>query len=77
MSEFPTIRRGVYRHAKSGKLYEVVGMALHTETYEPLVVYRPLYDVSNYEFFARPRDMFHELVGIGGIMRARFELVEE
>lgn len=67
-----TIPTGVYRHAKSGKLYEVLGVALHTETNEQLVVYRPQYD-SPFELFARPYDMFVEQVDIDGAMRPRFE----
>ena len=38
-----TIAKGVYRHTKSGKLYEVHGVALQTETNEQLVVYGALY----------------------------------
>ena len=45
----------VYRHFK-GNLYEVLGIAAHTETSEKLVVYR---DCNNAErVFARPLDMF-------------------
>ena len=33
---------GIYRHYK-GSLYEVVGTAQHSESEEPLVVYRALY----------------------------------
>ena len=34
-----TIPKGTYRHTKSGKMYEVIGVALHTETNEQLVIY--------------------------------------
>lgn len=45
----------IYRHFK-GNLYEVLGVAAHTETSEKLVVYR---DCNNTErVFARPLDMF-------------------
>ena len=45
----------IYRHFK-GNLYEVLGIAAHTETSEKLVVYR---DCNNAErVFARPLDMF-------------------
>lgn len=45
----------IYRHFK-GNLYEVLGVAAHTETSEKLVVYR---DCNNAErVFARPLDMF-------------------
>ena len=36
------IRLGKYRHFK-GNEYEVIGMANHSETMEPMVVYRALY----------------------------------
>ncbi len=44
MNEFQmssTNTKGVYRHAKSAKMYEVIGMALHAENEQNLVVYRP------------------------------------
>ncbi len=39
----PKIDKGVYEHYK-GKRYEVIGVALHSETLEPVVVYKPLYE---------------------------------
>lgn len=76
MNNFPEIQKGTYRHNKKGQLYEVLGMALQTETDEPLVVYRPLYD-NEYELFARPYNMFVEQVEINGEMKPRFERIEE
>ena len=38
------IRPGKYRHYK-GNDYEVLGLATHSETLEPMVVYRALYGV--------------------------------
>ncbi|QQS17152.1 DUF1653 domain-containing protein [Candidatus Saccharibacteria bacterium] len=70
-----TIPKGTYRHTKSGKMYEVIGVALHTETNEQLVIYRPLYD-AKYELFARPYDMFVEKVTIDGQEVLRFEKEE-
>ena len=49
--DLPTLEKGKYLHTKSGKYYEVLGVSLHSETHEPLVVYRPLYD-TKYELFA-------------------------
>lgn len=76
-----TIQPGIYRHNKTGNLYEVLGVALSTETNEQFVVYRALYDQSSkqhaYELFARPYDMFVEQVELGGRMQPRFEYVGE
>ncbi len=69
------IETGTYRHNKSGERYEVVGVALQTETNEQLVIYRPLYK-SNYELFARPYAMFTELVELNGQTMPRFEKVD-
>ena len=48
-----------YRHFK-GKEYQIVGVATHTETEEPMVVYQALY--GSYELFVRPLAMFLEQV---------------
>ena len=37
-------------------LYEIVGVALHSETREPMMVYRPLYDDGG--LYVRPLEMF-------------------
>lgn len=76
MSKFPEVQKGVYRHSKKGHLYEVVGVALQTETEEPLVIYRPLYQ-NEYELFARPYLMFMENVELNGRAKPRFEKVNE
>ena len=55
------LRKGIYQHYKNLKLYEVLDIALHTETEEILVIYRPLYK-SEYKLFARPYKMFFEKV---------------
>ena len=75
MSDFPVIKKGTYRHNKKGDLYEVIGIALQTESDEPLVIYRPLYE-NEYELFARPYSMFTQLVEINGQIMPRFEPVE-
>ena len=46
---------GIYRHFK-GDYYIVVDIALHSETYEKMVVYRALYEDTT--LYVRPYDMF-------------------
>ncbi|AXK40329.1 DUF1653 domain-containing protein [Crenobacter cavernae] len=64
---------GIYRHYK-GNLYEVVGLAHHSETEEPLVVYRALY--GEFGLWVRPAAMFDESVIIDGQHLPRFALVK-
>ncbi|HUR89591.1 MAG TPA: DUF1653 domain-containing protein [Ramlibacter sp.] len=65
---------GRYRHYKGGE-YEVIGAARHSETLEPLVVYRPLYNASG--LWVRPHAMFFENVEVAGQWQARFTRIEE
>lgn len=68
------ISKGMYKHNKSGKLYEVIGIALETETGELLVIYRPLYE-NEYELFARPASMFAETIVLDGKSVPRFQKI--
>ncbi|QCT41174.1 DUF1653 domain-containing protein [Candidatus Saccharibacteria bacterium oral taxon 488] len=68
------VSKGTYRHGKSGKLYEVIGLALETETAELLVIYRPLYE-NEYELFARPASMFTETIVLDGKSVPRFQKI--
>jgi hypothetical protein len=67
------IAPGKYRHFKGG-LYEVLGVALHSETREELVVYRPLYGERG--LWVRPKHIFFETVLVDGMMAPRFQRVE-
>ena len=49
LSPLPATPLGRYRHYKGGE-YEVIGVARHSETNEPLVVYRPLYNASGWMY---------------------------
>lgn len=57
--KIPKIKKGKYQHYKNKKFYEVKDLALHTESEEFLVIYKPLYK-SEYSLFARPYKMFFE-----------------
>jgi hypothetical protein len=67
-------RPGRYRHYK-GQDYEVIGVARHSETEEPLVVYRPLY--GEHGLWVRPLAMFIEDVEHEGVRQPRFSYVDE
>jgi hypothetical protein len=67
------IKKGKYLHYKGGE-YQVVGTALHSETLEEMVVYKPLYK-SNSEFWVRPIKMFTENVVVEGKEIPRFKFI--
>lgn len=69
LSPLPTLVPGRYRHYKGGE-YEVLAVARHSETLEPVVVYRPLYNTSGW--WVRPYAMFVEPVTAGGATQPRF-----
>ncbi len=72
LPELPATPLGRYRHYKGGE-YEVIGVARHSETLEPLVVYRPLYNATG--LWVRPHEMFFGRLDVDGVSRARFEAV--
>ena len=53
------IPEGTYRHYK-GNRYVVLGLALHSETLEPMVIYKALYGMG--ETWTRPARMWNEEV---------------
>lgn len=65
----PQIRPGRYRHFKGGE-YEVLYVASHSETLEPMVVYRAMYGERG--FWVRPASMWNELVTRDGKTFPRF-----
>ena len=65
----PTVAPGRYRHYKGGE-YEVLGVVRHSESLEPLVLYRPLYNASG--LWVRPYAMFLETVEVDGAQVLRF-----
>jgi len=60
---------GRYRHYKGG-LYEVIGTVRHSETLEPMTLYRALYGEQG--LWVRPAAMFGETVVIDGVAQRRF-----
>lgn len=70
------IKLGKYRHYK-GKFYEVIGIALHSETLEEFVVYKPLYDNKEFpdKLWIRPKNMFIQTVLVNNQSVKRFEFI--
>ncbi len=68
------MKMGKYRHFK-GNLYEVIGIASHSETLEPMVVYRALY--GDQRLWVRPAAMWTQWVDQGDYHGPRFVPVEE
>ena len=68
------IKLGKYRHFK-GNLYEVIGIANHSETMEPMVVYRALY--GEHGLWVRPAAMWNEMVEKETYTGPRFQYIGE
>ena len=69
------MKTGLYQH-KNGNLYQVMGVAKHSETMEELVVYQALY--GSYGLWVRPKNMFEQLVEqSNGDMTPRFKFVKD
>jgi hypothetical protein len=67
-------RPGLYRHYKN-LMYEVIGTARHSETLEPMTIYRALYGERG--LWVRPAAMFSEEVVVDGVRQPRFAWVGE
>lgn len=63
---------GVYRHYK-GRFYWFLEVATHSETREPMAVYRCLY--GDFSTWVRPLAMFTERVRVDGVEVPRFAYV--
>jgi len=66
------IPMGRYLHYK-GQEYTVLGVALHSETKEELVVYRQEY--GDRGLWVRPKQMFLETVEVDGKAVPRFQYI--
>ena len=68
------LKPGKYRHFKGGE-YELIGIAKHSETLEPMVVYRALYGEG--AIWVRPASMWLETVTRDGATFPRFAYLGE
>ena len=68
------IKTGKYRHFK-GMEYEVLSVAKHSETLEPMVVYRALYGEGG--LWVRPAAMWTQRVDREDYHGPRFQYIEE
>lgn len=68
------IQTGLYEHYKGNK-YEVLGIVHHSETTEPLVLYKALYETKfgKDSLWVRPLQMFLENVQVEGRLMPRFK----
>ncbi|MDT8992348.1 DUF1653 domain-containing protein [Curvibacter sp. APW13] len=64
---------GRYRHYK-GMEYEVLGTVRHSETLEPMTLYRALY--GEHGLWVRPAAMFEQQLEIGGVLQPRFVRID-
>lgn len=68
------LKLGKYRHFK-GNEYQLLGIATHSETMEPMVVYRALYGEKGP--WVRPASMWTETVERDGYCGPRFQYIGE
>lgn len=65
---------GFYRHYK-GQTYEVIGVARHSESMEPLVVYKATYQKEGENLWVRPYAMFTGTLTVEGQTVKRFSKI--
>jgi hypothetical protein len=69
-----SIELGFYKHYK-GNIYEVIGVAKHSETLEEMVVYKATYQPEGKNLWVRPLKMFLESISVDGQSVKRFEKI--
>ncbi len=67
------IKPGIYQHFKGG-IYEVIDIAIHSETLEEMVLYRCQKDG---RYWVRPAEMWNETVERNGKTHQRFTYIGE
>ena len=70
----PPAPLGRYRHYK-GNEYTLIGVVRHSETLQPLVLYRPVYGEG--ALWVRPFAMFFESVLVDGVLQPRFARLDD
>lgn len=63
------VPKGLYRHYKGG-MYEVIDTVRHSESLEPMTLYRALYGERG--LWVRPAAMFLETIVHEGVEKPRF-----
>ncbi len=76
----PKISNERYQHYKNNKLYELLGIARHSETLEEMVIYKALYHSAQFgenQIWVRPKAMFFEHVMYNGCIVPRFKRLND
>ncbi len=72
-----SVKTGKYQHFK-GNYYQVIGIGHHSETLEPVVIYKALYETKEFgkhALWVRPLSLFLEEVIVHGQKVPRFKFV--
>jgi hypothetical protein len=69
-----SIELGFYKHYK-GNIYEVIGVAKHSETLEEMVVYKATYQPEGQNLWVRPLKLFLETIIVNKQSVKRFEKI--
>lgn len=72
--EAKNLKLGIYEHYKK-KRYKVLGVSLHSETLEELVIYKALYGKKL--TWVRPLKMFLDIVNVNGLEKLRFRFIKK
>lgn len=72
-TEAKALQFGLYEHYKGNK-YQVLSVAVHSETLEEVVVYKALYGEKL--IWVRPLKMFLETVEVNGEKKPRFTFIK-
>lgn len=75
LAEIMIIEKGLYKHYK-GNLYEVLCVALHSDTLEEMVVYKATYLPEGENLWVRPLNMFLETILVDEVEVPRFEKIK-